>query len=546
MQTKRVDHLVIGAGMAGTVLARFLRSERLVVLDPRPGSFKIGESIIPEHFHHPVLREMVPAIKQLPSYSPKAGSTFMGRGSVASFPLPPHGAEVAMHVGRDELEALMHRTWRTPIVREAVREGEVARRVGTTSTTRYEVAGPILDCSGPSMVVASKLGTIDELWPVWARWAYLDITAVEPERFWDHIRSADLSYRRYDIPKGRLLPGRERDGWQPSHSTMLTELEPGTWTWQIPLYREKLLSFGLVSRHGPVDHAHLERVVRTHVASPYRLSWRPKGEGWRDRVHTRARFARKARIGATLDYVLMADAFAFADPIYSVGTGLAVNKAIELAAVLNEEGWNDETCARWNDDYASLLTRAVTAFDAWYDGSLLSSDDSADEVQRSFLVGTAFQVGVAHHYSHSIVDAGPPVGQPGPEGRGRHIVDADQAPLAEVDELLGLEVGDELASWAYEGSWATQRGIQHRWRRAGRPQLIINTSFAVDETRYYRRIGSVSLSFMNLMEQPYPLDASGIGLFDALEGLITRRVAAWEELGERFSSARSSPTDHHR
>ena len=51
-------------------------------------------------------------------------------------------------------------------------------------------------------------------------------------------------------------------------------------------------------------------------------------------------------------------------------------------------------------NFTTPFASAVTAFDAWYDGSLLSSDDSADEVQRSFLVGTAFMGLLAHHLWH--------------------------------------------------------------------------------------------------------------------------------------------------
>ncbi len=532
---REVDYLIIGAGMAGTVLQRFLRAGSTVVLDPRPGSYKIGESIIPEHFHHPVLRELVPEIRRLPSWSPKRGSLFISGGSAASFPLPPHGAEVSMHVARHELEALMHRRWETPIVREAVRGVDLERRQVTTGTTAWQVKRLILDCSGPAMVVASQCDAIDELWPVWARWAYLDITDVQNQRFIEHVRSAGLDLRRYDLPKDRVLRGPEAADWSPSETTLLTEVGEGVWTWQIPLYRETLLSVGVVSKHGPVSPEQLRELARAHAAPHFALRDRPAGPGWRDREHVRNRFARTARTPATLDYVLLADACAFADPIYSVGTGLAVNKAIELAALLNGAPWTQAVCDRWVADHHRLIGRAAAAFDTWYDGSLLQDDAAAREVQRGFLVGTAFQVGVAHHYSQQIVDAGAPVDQAGPGGRGRHVLDADAAPLVEVDALLALEPGQTLAGWTYDGARQVGRGLQHRWSREELPQLVINTSFAPEATRYFRRVGDVSLSFMNLMERPYPLDAVGIALFDALEARIAGRLYDWTALAERLA-----------
>jgi len=533
MRTQAVDVLIIGAGMAGTVLARFLRRDRVVVLDPRPGSYKVGESIVPEHFHHPVLRALLPAIRALPSYTPKWGSTFVSGDSVASFPLPPHGAEVAMHVARQELEPLMHRAWSTPITREAAREVDIQARVVRTATTEYRVQELIVDCSGPSMFVAGQLGMVEPLWPVSARWAYFDITDIRDDLWRDVLRQRGASYRRYDIPKGVLLPEQELEGWRPSHTTTLTRVDAARWIWQIPLFGRTRLSVGLVNRGPePVSTEELFELAQQHAAPHYTLRPRPTdGASPYDRVHTRRGFARKARVPATLDYVLLADACAFADPIYSVGTGLAVNKAIELAALLNEEGWTPATLARWSADYEALITRAVAAFESWYDGSLLESDGAAREVQQSFLVGSAFQVGIAHRYSQQIVDAGPPLDQPAPEGRGRHVVDAEARPQTpEVSALLGVAQGEALAGWIFDGAYATQSETQLRFHRAGRPPLVVNVSFDIEETRYYRRVGDLSLSFMNLFESPYPLEADGVALFDALEASIARDLAGWRAL----------------
>ena len=535
MGSRDVSYLIIGAGMAGTVLKRFLQDADAVLLDPDPGGYKIGESIIPEHFHHPLVRELVPQIKELPSYSPKWGSTFVSRKSIASFPLPPHGAEVAMHVAREELESLMHREWNTPIVHEKVSAIDLATKEVTTSSTRYRVEKQIVDCSGPAMVLARMCGQIDSLWPVFSRWAYFDIESVDDSRFWARIRDQGLDYRRYDIPKGRVLAGEEQDGWQPSKTTILTEIEEGVWTWQIPLFGETMLSVGVVSRQGPVTSEQLTKIALEHAAPQYSLKPRPDdGSSSYNRVHQRNGFARKATVAATADYVLLADACAFADPIYSVGTGLAVNKAIELASILNEEGWTAQARERWLADYDRLIGRAVKAFETWYDGSLIRDDEAAREVQRGFLVGSAFQVGIAHHYSRQIVDAGAPGDQPGPAGRGRHIVDADDARLdAEVGNILGIAPGEQLAGWTFDGAVRTLRELQHRWSREGKPQLVINTSFDPSETRYFRRVGDLSLSFMNLLEEPYPFDDSGVALFDELAKRIAEAPDDWKKLGGR-------------
>ncbi len=533
MRIEEVDYLIIGAGMAGTVLHRFLNSASVVLLDPKPGRYKIGESIVPEHFHHPILRALLPKVRALPSYAPKWGSTFVSDHSVASFPLPPHGAEAAMHIDRSELERLMHQEWQTPIVHEAARDIDMAHNVVRTSTTEYRVAKQILDCSGPSMVVARSLGIIQELWPVQARWAYFDVANVHEERWWQHIEDRGLSYRRFDIPKGVLLDGTEIDGWRPSHNTTLTRVDADRWLWQIPLFGCKRMSVGLVSRsRKPITDRELFDIAYTHVAPQYTLQPRPLDHSSSyNRVHARSGFARTATEIATADYVLLADACCFADPIYSVGTGLAVNKAIELAAILNGPGWNPQTLATWKADYHALITRAVAAFETWYDGSLLTEDGRAAEVQHQFLEGSAFQVAVAHRYSQQIVDAGAPADQPGPDGRGRHIVDADAKALTHpVSKLLGVKPGEKLAGWVFDGAFAASAQTQIRWSRQGRPQLIVNASCDPGETKYFRRVGDVSLSFMNLFEQSYPLGDDGVALFDAIEAAVGRDETGWRAL----------------
>ncbi len=533
METVEVDYLIIGAGIAGTVLQRFLHSDSVALIDHNPGQYKVGESIIPEHFQHPVLRSLVPAAKRLPSYSPKHGSMFVSADSVASFPLPPHGADVSMHVARDELEALMHEQWETPIIREKVIDLDLTERVVTTNMRRYKVAQQIIDCSGPAMVVARHCRQIRQLWPVWSRWAYLDIEEVEEHRFWSYIGEQKLRYRRYDVPNGILLDADEDPDWHPGRATILTQLDTENWAWQIPLYNQSVLGVGVVSRVGmPSDEALFDAAL--HGCPPlYRLRRREGAtKHWLDRVHTRASIARRSETLATDAYILLADAAGFADPIYSVGTGLAVNKAIELAAELNDGGWTKATLERYTADYTHLFDRAVKAFQAWYTGDLFNSPDQTREVQHGFLMGSAFQVGIANHYSRVLVDAGPSASQDGPDAPGRHQIDFDKGVVtAEVAELLELPREQCLKGWRLVGAYRTPTEVQHRWAYRGKPELVVNTSFDPSTTRYYRRIGDISLSFMNLWDREYPMDDSCVALFDALEARISAASDGWVALG---------------
>lgn len=526
----QVDYVIIGAGIAGTVLRKFLQSDSVVLLDPKPGQFKIGESIIPEHHQHPIMRALLPEIAKLPSYSRKVGTIFVSSDSAASFPLPPHCADLAMHVARDELEPLMHRLWDTPIVKERVREVDVLNHIVVTDSTRYEVRKQILDCSGPAMVVARSLGDVKELWPVWCRWVYFDIKAIDDTKFWEDLRATGKTYRRFDAPNRRLLPGQEEPHWRPSEATILSEISEGTWIWQIPLWDHKILSFGVVSRHGPVTDEQLFSVAEEHHAAQYTIARRPPGDGPRDKIHVRNHFAQRATTPATMDYILLSDASAFADPIYSVGTGLAVNKAIELAALLNEGGWTEEKCARWIADYNAVVARAVNAFNLWYTGAVLRDDAAAAEAQRGFLLGTAFQLSMVNGYGPVLSDA---------KGSGpwddsiRGVIQPEELSLRDctrkVSALLGLNGSAELVSWQLYRAFPIDQGIQMSWTTQGLPELQMLLFIDPRLTRYYRRSGSISLSLRNLKDGPYPLDPPTIALFDAVEQRIKGAELKWIE-----------------
>ncbi|NOY89769.1 MAG: tryptophan 7-halogenase [Deltaproteobacteria bacterium] len=528
---REVDYLIVGAGMSGTVLHHFLQSDSKVILDPSPGGFKIGESITPEHFHHPVMRELGPLCRELPSYSPKVGTTFISGDSVASFPLPAFGAEVSMHVAREELEPLMHREWKTPILRERVIDIVLPEKIVKTDQGEFHVRKQIFDCSGPAMVVARKCSNIQKLWPVWARWAYLDIEQVNNEKFMQDITKRDLSYLRYDVPTGVVLPSGEDDGWEASSSTILTEIEQGKWLWQIPLFHKTMLSVGLVSRHAKPTDEDLFSAIEAHQSPIYDLKRRKISEGDGessnfDRVWSRSGFAVKAETSATMDYVLLGDACAFADPIYSVGTALAVNKAIELAGIINEEGWSAAACERWCSEYDTLIQRAVEAFELWYNGDVLRDNAAAKAVNESFLTGTAFQVGIAQHYSRMLMDAGERDGT-----HRRHAVEAGRKPLTDrVGRLLGLEADQTIAGWTFVGAYGGSAELQIRFEHPDKPMLVSVVSFDPEITRYYRRVGEISLSFLNLREGPYPMD-DGVGaLFDEIERCVQGSESAWKDL----------------
>ncbi|GMV41560.1 MAG: hypothetical protein AMXMBFR64_32760 [Myxococcales bacterium] len=417
----KVDHVVIGAGIAGIALRRALTGS-VVMLDPEPAGYKIGESIIPEQFHHPLMSEALPDVRRCASYSPKIGTTFIGAGEVACFPLQTHRLRT-MHIYRSEMEALLLERFGIEVRRERVTGVDVAARAVTTAQGVYESRGPIIDCSGPAMVVAHAIGEVKQLWPVHAVWGYYDVTDVDDGRFWRAVDERGWRSAFLDIPSGHLMPEHSPESFSPSRTTILVQLRPGTWMWQIPLWSRSRLSVGVVSRGEPFTVAAYRALVEEHVAPCYTLRSRgDDGLDGLDRIHRRSGFARRAHRAATEDYILLGDAFAFADPVYSVGTGLAVNKAIAVGQHLSAAPWTAADAARYCAEYDHLMERAVRAFDFWYSGEVMRDDSAAMEVQDGFLVGGAFQKGAFHAYASVVQDAAEAT---------------DSWLLFEVSELLG-------------------------------------------------------------------------------------------------------------
>ncbi len=403
---KNVEYLIIGAGMAGITLKKFMASENVVLVDAAPFQYKIGESIIPEHYHNLVIRNLVPKIRELPSYSPKWGTTFVKQDVVVSFPLPDFLSALAMHVERAELERLMVDEWGIPISQETVKEIDFATKVVVTDKGSYKVEKQIIDCSGPAMVVGTLLGEVATIMPAFSTWAYFDVVERHDERFHQAIRDDGKKYYRFNVPEGELLAGEETDGWKPSRTTTLTEISQGLWTWQIPLFDATRLSFGVVSRHAPVSQEQLLELAEKTHGPQYVL--RPRafdGSSPYNRLHVRNMFARRAKVASTKDYILIADSFAFADPIYSVGTGLAVNKAIQVAKILNEGGWSEQVSEAYNTQYEALIVAALDGFNFWYTGDVLHNSAAAAHVQKAFLKGDAFTAGMSEQYCQSVVSS---------------------------------------------------------------------------------------------------------------------------------------------
>ncbi len=531
---QQVEHLIIGAGVAGLVLRHFLSSERVVVIDPEPASYKIGESLIPELFRHPELAALLPRVQALPSYTPKYGTTFIAEPEVAFFPIGTREVGEAMHVARSELEQAMIDAWRIEVVRGRVSTIDFERKQVHTSAGDFVVEGLILDCSGPAMVVASQLGEVEKLLPVYATWAYYDVVEERPEAFVETMRARGWSYLQYDVRHRQPVPESEVDIRQILRTTYLSQVRDGIWTWQIPLWGGKRLSYGVVSRHGPVSEQDYREIAESTHAPHFTLARRPAEGGTPyDRVYQRNGFARQAKRPADRDFILLADAFGFSDPVYSVGTGFAVSQAIEVASLINSNAWSPDTCEAYVSRCRATLRRARKAFEFWYSGAVVRDPVAASEVQHDFLLGGLFQSGITEHYGAAIDLAS--------LASERDPFEATwaAAELGEpIGQLLGLEDDQALAGWSLLGARPCAGGVQLRWRGHGLPELtMLVASDDAGDKPCFRRTGPLALSYMQLFDKPYPQVPALGALFDAVVTRLAGHEQRWHTLEQQASSA---------
>ncbi len=524
-----VEHLVIGAGMAGLTLARFLRGERVAVLDPHPFRYKLGESITPEHLRDPVLADLRARVPSLPSYSPKRGSLYVGPDSVAAFPLAPDDYAFAAHLRREELETLMAERWEVSIVRERVRRYDPDTNTVYTDARAWRVRGQVIDCSGVARVLARAMGSERELWPSYASWMYLDIRAVCDDRFEAFLRATGRAYARFDPGVGHPMPPGEYPGWSPSSSTVVWRVRDGMFAWQIPLYRKSVLSFGVTSRHGPVTREDLGELARTCVAPCYETAPRPfDGSSDYNRFHVHNRFSRAAREVADARWILVGDAGFFGEPIYATGTAVAVNQALHVARALTTTGWTDAARA----DYTARWTRAGEAALAARRYFFTPEADTPAPAPGLFedraLRGTAFQLTMANNYGRIL--AGVKEFVSGEDSFASRYASSTEEHRTYTDAVAAFVAALGTPGWSVRVAYPAKGGVQAALAYAGRPDLTVRVERAREGARYFRARAGLGLAYMSLPEGPYPMFPAAVALLERLAESLPDAV--WRGLVE--------------
>ncbi len=323
------DAILIGAGPAGSSAATILAEygHRVLVLErekfPR---YHIGESLIPFTFGPLERLGMIPKMKSS-HFMKKYSVTFVqpdGRRSPPFYFFNRYDRETVAQtwqVLRSEFDQMLVDNAREKgaevreetTVNRLLKEGEQV--VGVEVTDRktgrtYEIRAPLtLDCSGKEAFASTRLG-----------WRlpdpYLNKVAV-----WTYYKG---SKRDPDIDEG---------------ATTVAYVPEKGWFWHIPQHND-MVSVGVVAEG--------KYLTRGGVKEPREMFQREIGQNkWiQDHLSTgqstgeywiTSEFSRHSRHCASPGLLLLGDAFAFLDPVFSSGVMLAL-KSGHLAAEAIHEG----------------------------------------------------------------------------------------------------------------------------------------------------------------------------------------------------------------
>lgn len=519
-----VDYVIIGAGIAGMTLQYVLRDRQVALIDPAPGKYKIGESIVPQHFIEPEMRPFFDVVQSLPSATPKDATLFVADDSVACFP-PFSEAKYTIHVARQDLDAATAKYFGSEIIRERVNAVDLETKTVTTDKRTFRARGLIIDCSGPARIIGRALGLVREVWPVWASWAYHDVTGHHDERLEAIVRSGEKAFFRFNDTERRLEDNAPYEHFRPIHCTTLTRVRDGMWTWQIPLYGAKMLSVGVVSRFGPISESEYRDIVKAGIAPQFDTQIRPfDRSGPFNSFHVRNRFAWAADQFAGDSWALVGDAAFFGDPVYSVGTGLATNHAIQLGRILHDHEWTPAVAGAFNRATAHLFERTKRAYDHWYFGHVVADKNVALDIQTNFLNGRAFQVQTAEAYSTMWQvahpqDAANPMSPKRGEGE-------------DVTEHVASVVsgGGELVGWHLDAARAFQTRIEIDWTRPDTDPVTLEVQRLSPGQAYYCKRGELGLSYRPPRNETGKLDAQGLALVDAFADVVAELEPRLREL----------------
>ncbi|MEX2672363.1 MAG: NAD(P)/FAD-dependent oxidoreductase [Phycisphaeraceae bacterium] len=344
------DAVIIGGGPAGAATAAILaeKGRRVIILEkakfPR---YKIGESLIP-YCYFPLERlGMVEKLNQS-HFVDKHSVQFVSKRGKVSQPFyfyehTKHPCAKTWQVLRSEFDVMMldnalekgaevlHET----AARELIHEGDqvVGVRARGADGQQYELRAPVtVDASGrESFAVKAKGWRVDD--------PQLKKIAV-----WSYFR------------------GAKRDPGMDEGATTVAFVPEKGWFWYIPL-PDDMVSVGVVAERDYLYRGERdpEAIYQREIdIQPWIKQYTAVGERAGD-VQVTGDYSYRAKHCASDGLVLVGDAFAFLDPVFSSGVFLALQSGVVAADTIDAALKEGDVSAERFTDYGESMCQGLEA-----------------------------------------------------------------------------------------------------------------------------------------------------------------------------------------
>ncbi|TKB32583.1 MAG: NAD(P)/FAD-dependent oxidoreductase [Nitrospira sp.] len=346
------DVLVVGGGPAGSTISALLADQgwnvQVLEKDPHP-RFHIGESLLPQTL--PILKQLgvLADVEKIGivKYGAEMVSHRYGRTQMFYFSKAfDESQPYAFEVKRSEFDAILlkNAVAKGAQVHEGVRAERVEFRPGTTSLVHAQdkTGNPmawetrfVVDASGRDTFLSAQLGG--------------------KQRSQTHNSAAIFGHFE---GVGRL-PGKDEGnitaGW----------LDHG-WCWLIP-FKDGTTSVGVVcwpdyikSRTVPLDQFLLDTLSQSPP-----IAKRMSQAKLLTPVYAAANFSYRRKTMSGDGYLMVGDAFAFIDPVFSSGVHLALNSAVLGAKVVEAHLRHSPDYAQRLREFERMVRRAINTF-SWF------------------------------------------------------------------------------------------------------------------------------------------------------------------------------------